>query len=91
MTPAQAAQLKAATRHATATVNLWQAQRDELASSEAWAGEVARHGPGSPHAESARVAFMARASDRELRARELDEASHALSAAMLAVHQEARR
>lgn len=91
MTPAQAAHLKAATRHATAAVSLWQATRDELDSAAQWASAVEMYGPGSPAAESARVVVMARGSDRDLRARELDEANRAMTAAMLAVHQEARR
>ncbi|AGC45450.1 hypothetical protein MYSTI_04150 [Myxococcus stipitatus DSM 14675] len=91
MTLTNVMQLKAATRHATATVNLWHAQRLELAAHAEWASVIEREGSGAPGVEQARAAFDTCRERRKAYARDLDEAAEALSESMRAVHEEARR
>lgn len=83
--------LKAAHRHAHATVVLWQAQRAELAAHSAWTVEVEQHGAGSPRVHAAQAAFDSARAARARCAAELESAAESLSASMAAVHEEARQ
>ncbi|NTX62628.1 hypothetical protein HUA74_18410 [Myxococcus sp. CA051A] len=82
---------KAQVRHATAGISLHAAQRAELTASTRWADALLNYGPGARLVDEARLAFDHARARRAQLALDLDAAAESLSAAMTAVHIEARQ